>query len=124
MFKNNQAFCPGTWIAFRQDVCEDVTPGGIIIPDSKKDSHAPFRGYVVLAGLDCEYVRDGDTIRFDRTGAFTEDIKDEETGKKVTIGFIKEEYVILVEGRSCEKGQDNDPEEEYPVVADSGVSPY
>jgi co-chaperonin GroES (HSP10) len=86
-------FCPSNWNAIMRDGCSETTPGGIIIPDKAKASHAPFRGTVSLAGIENKHIKQGDVVRFDRTGAFTETINGAE------YAFVKEESIIMVENR-------------------------
>jgi chaperonin GroES len=86
-------FCPNDNVLIERDSAEEKTPGGLFIPDSKKDGHAPFRGTVSVVGKKCEYVKVGDHVHFDRTGAFTENIR----GKEYVV--TKEKDIIVITNR-------------------------
>jgi len=83
--------CPFNQVVVVQDSGEEVTPGGIIIPDKSKNK--PMRGKVYLAGPECKCVEAGDQVMFNKLGIFTDKIGDDE------YVFMKEEAVLLVLNR-------------------------
>ena len=94
-------FCTYKWVMVKQERLEEVTPGGIVLPNKVRDKHAPARGVVVEAGVGCQYVRKGDRILFDKDGAFTDSIQDVD-GKEITHVFVQEEKVCIVTDRNYE----------------------
>jgi chaperonin GroES len=82
--------CPFNKIIVRQVEAEEITSGGIIIPEKSREKNKPFRGEVVCAGEECKYVKVGDTVMFDSTKSFTDSI----AGEKYV--FMTEEAVLVI----------------------------
>jgi co-chaperonin GroES (HSP10) len=79
-------------------VVENVTKGGIIIPDKALAKMKPARGEVITAGKDNKFVKVGDMVLFSKENCFTDTIEDED-GKTVEYVFVKEEDICIVSNR-------------------------
>lgn len=91
-------FCPKDWIMIQQESSEEVTAGGIIIPEKYRGKNAPARGLVVEAGSSCAHVRKDDLVMFSKEHAFTDTIPTEH-GMFIQHVFCKEDDIILVINR-------------------------
>lgn len=88
-------FATGKWVAIKQDETEEKTQGGIIIPDKHKEKHRPARGKIIVAGIDCNQVKQDDEVIFSKENAFTDVIGD------TRCVFLHEEDVMVVLNRDA-----------------------
>lgn len=91
-------FCPGKWVMVKQESGPEKSAGGIIIPEKHRSKHAPARGTIVCAGVDCTHVRDQDEVLFSKENAFTDEIPDGEGGT-TTYVFVEEKDICVVTNR-------------------------
>lgn len=106
-------FATFDWLVIERVVVEEKTPGGIIIPDNKKDRITPFQGRVAMAGPECKYVKVDDMVSFDSKGAggvapFIDKIQ----GREYT--FVREPAVMMV------LNDDRVPDEDWDIEEDDG----
>lgn len=94
-------FCPYNWVMVKQEKLEELSEGGIIIPDKVRDKNAPLRGNVVCAGVECKYVKVDDQVMFDKKGSFTDKIPRQEGGDD-EYAFMKETDVLAVLNRDLQ----------------------
>ena len=94
--------CPYKWNMVKQEVLEEKTSGGIILPEKARTKNAPARGEVICAGVENKYVKVGDKILFSKENAFTDAIPNpdfpDDITKAETYVFVKEEDICLVTG--------------------------
>jgi co-chaperonin GroES (HSP10) len=80
-------------LIIEQQASEEITAGGIIIPDKVKDKHKPRRGKVVEAGPDCRHVSKGDMVMFDTQEACFDGFPGED-GNIVEYVFCHEKDIL------------------------------
>jgi co-chaperonin GroES (HSP10) len=79
----------------KQDSIEEVTAGGIIIPDKARAKMAPARGEVIIQGSDNKFVKAGDKVMFSKDGTcFTDKIGNDE------YVWVQEEDICYVDNRN------------------------
>ena len=79
-------------VAVKPDSPEEVTKGGIIIPDTVKDQKG-FKGTVFSAGASCKVLKDNDRVYYNSRGGQSIKMK-RENGETFEVFIFLEEEIL------------------------------
>lgn len=88
-------------VAVKPDSPEEVTKGGIIIPDTVKDQKG-FKGTVFSAGALCKVLKDNDRVYYNSRGGQSIKMKRQNGQPFEVFVFLEEEILGKIEGEKKE----------------------